>query len=565
MIMMKSNEPIKTKKAMKTIKFLSMAALVLMGTVMIGCSSDDNEELQQPESKGKKVTLTTTIGFADGTTTRALDIVYDGDNITSATKTFAAGEKLALVYKNTSGTTVIVESAALTSGDIASGGKTATFTFELTDPNKAQDVTYIYPAAMANSDGSINYAALETQNGTEGTLESNLDLATYSGAWNGDNLPAGTLDNELAVLALTLKNGAGTKDITSTITSLTVSDGTNTYTVSRSAVAGPIYLAIRPIADAEIEVTATDGSKNYTKMLSGKRYDANNFYPLGWKLLTLIEWSQSELEGMGSLYSGGVGSRSLKGVTLTKPSTESTFSTYDVGKYFGGVFQFSTVLGKFTEIEVTTNYGSPAGTGWSGNVWTGTAANIVNIAESDFNATKIVFTIEEDIVAVSGITLNTNSISIEKGNTETLTATISPAEAEDKSVTWTSSNPSVATVNASGVVTAVAAGEATITATASNGLTATCTVTVTAPAAPEPEPGPSGDLTSFTIEGMTVYYIPGETWEQAEDHSQNEWYIEGDAVSNGYGGILYWLEEGWNDQPVRPGDIIDPNNDYFWY
>lgn len=555
--MKKSNKPIKTKKAMKkTIKFLSMAALVLVGAMMIGCTNDDDNIEQQPENKSNVTTLKTTICFDEGATTRALGIDYENKQ---AVKTFAAGETMAIVYKNKSSNTVKAVSSALETTDIEDGSKSATFTFELTDPDKGEDVTYIYPAAMAGDD-DVNFDALATQDGTQASLSSTLDLATYSGAWNGDNLPAGTLHNELAVLALTLKNGAGTKDITSTITGLTVSDGTNTYTVSRSASAGPIYLAIRPTSGADIEVTATDGSKNYTKTLTSKTYAANNFYPIGWKLLTLIEWSQSELEGIGSLYSGGVGSRSLKGVTLTKPSTESTFYTYDVGKYFGGEFQFSTVLGKFTKIAVTAT-GTVNGSGWSGNVWTGTAANIVNIAESDFNATNIVFTIEEDIVDVSGITLNKTSTSIEAGQTETLTATVLPAEADDKSVTWTTSNSGVATVSG-GVVTAVAAGTATITASA-GGYSATCEVTVTA--APEPEPEPSGDLTSFDIEGVTVYYVPGETWEQAEDHPQNEWFIDEGAVCPGNGTVLYWLEDGWNDLQVSSDEKIDPNKEYFWY
>ena len=72
------------------------------------------------------------------------------------------------------------------------------------------------------------------------------------------------------------------------------------------------------------------------------------------------------------------------------------------------------------------------------------------------------------------------------GETLTLTATVAPANAKDKTVSWTTSNDAVATVDANGVVTAVSAGTATITATATNGTddtsddkTATCTVTVT--------------------------------------------------------------------------------------
>ena len=83
---------------------------------------------------------------------------------------------------------------------------------------------------------------------------------------------------------------------------------------------------------------------------------------------------------------------------------------------------------------------------------------------------------------VSSISLNKTSASLAIGGTVELSVSnVSPSDAVDKTVTWSSSNTSVATVNAStGVVTAVAAGSATITATAhdGSGTTATCSVTV---------------------------------------------------------------------------------------
>ena len=80
---------------------------------------------------------------------------------------------------------------------------------------------------------------------------------------------------------------------------------------------------------------------------------------------------------------------------------------------------------------------------------------------------------------VTGVSLNKTRLSITMGSSETLTATVAPANASDKSVTWTTSDAAVATVN-DGTVTGVAPGTATITVTTVDGeLTATCTVTVT--------------------------------------------------------------------------------------
>ena len=83
-------------------------------------------------------------------------------------------------------------------------------------------------------------------------------------------------------------------------------------------------------------------------------------------------------------------------------------------------------------------------------------------------------------VAVTGVTLNKSSTTISRWNTETLTAAVSPDDATDKSVTWTSSDTSVATVT-DGLVTAVAPGTATITvkSVADETKTASCEVIVT--------------------------------------------------------------------------------------
>ncbi len=83
-------------------------------------------------------------------------------------------------------------------------------------------------------------------------------------------------------------------------------------------------------------------------------------------------------------------------------------------------------------------------------------------------------------VSVTGVSLDKTSLSLEEGNTATLTATVSPSNATNKAVTWSSSNTSVATVSTSGVVTAKSAGSATITCTTEDGSKkATCAVTVT--------------------------------------------------------------------------------------
>ena len=83
------------------------------------------------------------------------------------------------------------------------------------------------------------------------------------------------------------------------------------------------------------------------------------------------------------------------------------------------------------------------------------------------------------IVLVESVTLGKTELVLVVNEADvTLTATVKPDDATDKTVTWTSSNPAVATVDETGKVHAVAAGTATITAQAGD-KTATCKITVT--------------------------------------------------------------------------------------
>ena len=393
---------------MMTMKnFLSMAALALVGAMTVSCSSDD--DILQPENKTNVVTLTATVGFDEGVAaTRAVT----GTGV----KTFGADDQMAVIYKNTSGGTVKAV------GTLASGAgtKSGTFTFTLTNPDKAQNVTYIYPAAMAGSTG-VDYTKLDSQsNGTLTDLGSKYDLATNSGAWDGDNLPTLTLENQLAILAITLKNST---DITSTITDLSLSDGTNTYAVSRSAAAGPIYVAIRPTTSQNIEVTATDGTNEYVKTLSGKTYDANNGYNVTWNMMTKVTWNSTNVfndsHQMDVLGKGIPTPLNYEGITISfNGSGASSFIPYSVGEEhnavlvcFGGdgdSFTFTAPSGKkFTKIEIISNlsvtftaYGDWTQPTYTKIVWSGTPANEVTLGGSnntfanDLNS--IVFTLEDE-------------------------------------------------------------------------------------------------------------------------------------------------------------------------
>lgn len=80
---------------------------------------------------------------------------------------------------------------------------------------------------------------------------------------------------------------------------------------------------------------------------------------------------------------------------------------------------------------------------------------------------------------VTAVSLLPTDVSLGIGETKTIKATITPSDAYDKSITWSSSNPEIATVSHSGLITAKGEGTTTITVTTNDGqYTATCKVTV---------------------------------------------------------------------------------------
>ena len=97
--------------------------------------------------------------------------------------------------------------------------------------------------------------------------------------------------------------------------------------------------------------------------------------------------------------------------------------------------------------------------------------------------------------------LSERALTLNKGETAVLKASVLPEDATDKSVSWKSSNTTIATVDAEGNVKAVAKGTATITATAKDGtgISASCTVTVKQP------------VTKITLNKTTLSLMKGKT------------------------------------------------------
>lgn len=284
--------PLKTKNAMKqTRMILLIAALVAAGAMTADCSNLKEEQQLQEIVDGAgsgTVTLTSTIQIGGTPQTRALDA--------EGNKSFAQYEQIAVIYKNTSNETLKAISKELTAEDISTDGKHATITVTLSNPEAGSAVRYIYPAAMAaasvstlepGDEATVDYTKLDVQDGTLETLAASLDLAVFDGTLTASaGLPASaSLTNLLTIGKFTIMNEDGSSDLTSGITGLAITDGTNTYAVSRTASAAPIFVAMKPIANSDVSLNASEGTKNYHKSVPGVTLVANGLYPITVKMV----------------------------------------------------------------------------------------------------------------------------------------------------------------------------------------------------------------------------------------------------------------------------------------
>ncbi|MTH16434.1 Ig-like domain-containing protein [Flavobacterium sp. LC2016-01] len=174
----------------------------------------------------------------------------------------------------------------------------------------------------------------------------------------------------------------------------------------------------------------------------------------------------------------------------------------------------------------------------------GTATITVTTQDGNKTATSA---ITVTIVAVTGVTVSPASASIFAGQTQQLTATVSPSNASNTNVTWSSSNTAVATVNSSGLVTGVAQGTATITATTVSGSkTATSSFTIQGQ---QPYGGTPASIPgiiqaeNYDLGGQNVAYNDNETANQGGAYRTSEG-VDVTGISGTSGYTVGWTANG---------------------
>lgn len=136
---------------------------------------------------------------------------------------------------------------------------------------------------------------------------------------------------------------------------------------------------------------------------------------------------------------------------------------------------------------------------------------------------------------VSGITLNQNSATLEEGNTLQLTANITPENASNKTLTWESANPEIATVDANGKVNAIKQGSTIITAKSTDGsnISAFCTLTVVKLVSSIYISNTKIDMKIGEQTTITAYAMPSDA-----TNSYLRWYSEDDRVATVEDGVV---------------------------
>lgn len=147
-------------------------------------------------------------------------------------------------------------------------------------------------------------------------------------------------------------------------------------------------------------------------------------------------------------------------------------------------------------------------------------------------------TVKNGVVAVESITLDKTSLSLTKGQTETLTATVAPENATDKTVTWSTSDATMASVNQNGLVTALKSGKVTILAKAGEP-SATCEVNITTPVQ-----SVSLNASSLDLEVDQTFTLVATINPSDADDQMVEWSTSSTSVASVVNGLVTARAEG---------------------
>ncbi|WP_050749569.1 Ig-like domain-containing protein [Slackia heliotrinireducens] len=390
---------------------------------------------------------------------------------------------------------------------------------------------------------SINQTSASVEVGKTTKLTATVEPADATNkavSWASSDTSIATVSSDGRVRGVAQGTATITVTAGDTDTSAIFTDGIEVTVTPRSSVEQYFVITIDNYAltsNPSSEMTSNSSGYEYHG-LEAITYNANDAAP--WSTL----WTLEEVDGVENgyyikSYNGDYLSATyVRGSGSGYTGTLTVGDTQDVWVVDGGLEAWQ---GNGSYLKSTNASDNPR----PADIYLTTRASNNSVdfftvgSSSNYKTSKLVepdATVEP--VAVTGVEVEPATLEIEAGKSIALTANVLPAEADDKTVTWTSSDESVATVSNSGRVKGVSVGPATITATTNDGgYTGTCEVTVTPSSAPgigyiitigdyalsaEPSSDVLVNSTNYRYEGLTGVLYDGNT----EPTSEILWLIE---------------------------------------
>lgn len=346
--------------------------------------------------------------------------------------------------------------------------------------------TFTIPAGMA---GTYTNPFTNAQVTLTSGAAQNLSAYQYVVLTNANVSPVAVTGVSVAPASLSLYAGV-TSQLTASVLPANATNQNVTWSSSNSAVAtvnSTGLLTAVAVGSATITVTTQDGNRMASCAVTvnpSTNFTVHFYRPASWGTGVRIYWWDAQPTGI-------LANGSWPGVLMTNAGNGWYSHT------FTNVASTNLIFNDGTNQTADLTRGT---TGWYQNgVW---------------------YSSQPNTVPVSSISVSPASSALNVGSTQQLTATVLPSNASNKTVSWSSSNTTVATVSTSGLVTGVASGSANITVTSQDGgYTASSTITVTAPQTPY---------------GGSAYAVPGTIQAENFDHGgQGVAYHDNEAANQG--------------------------------
>ncbi|MEX0274400.1 MAG: Ig-like domain-containing protein, partial [Flavobacteriaceae bacterium] len=365
---------------------------------------------------------------------------------------------------------------------ISEGSATITVTTDDGDFTATADITVVIPVTGVSVSPTSSTLEVGQTTDLTATIEpSNATNTTVS--WSSSDSDVATVDSNGKITAI----GSGAATIT-----VTTEDGDLTATADITVVI--------PVTGVNVSPTSRTLEVGQTATLTATVEPAN-------ATNTNISWSSSDAD-IATVNTDGLVTAIAEGSTTITVTTDdgnftatATITVEPATVPVTGV-TVSPVNATLTEgdtqqlsASVSPSNATDMGVSWSSSdtdvatvstnglvtaILEGNATITVTTDDGDFTATATI-TVEAATISVTGVTVSPVNATLTEGDTQQLSATVSPNNATDTGVSWSSSDTDVATVSSNGHVTAISEGNATITVTTDDGnFTATAAITVEA-------------------------------------------------------------------------------------